>query len=84
MCQFRTGTCHPTEVVSAEIVVCRAHTLVCNCGDRRSNAQDAAISGERFSPSNAIHPATKRHVRPAGDQDEDFAPELFSSAAPTD
>jgi hypothetical protein len=57
-----------------QIVVCRPHTLVCNGGDRRSNAQDAAISGERFSPSRAIHPATKRHVRPAGDQDEDFAP----------
>jgi hypothetical protein len=57
--------------------------LVCNGADRRSNAQAAAISGERFSSRHAIHPGNERRVRPAGDQDEDFAPELLSSAAPT-
>jgi hypothetical protein len=61
-----------------QIVVCRPHTLVCNHGDRRSNAQDTAISGERFSPSYAIHLANERRVRPSGDQDEDFAPPISS------
>jgi hypothetical protein len=40
------------------------------------------VSG--FRRATPFIPPTKRHVRPAGDQDEDFAPELFSSAAPTD
>jgi hypothetical protein len=61
-----------------QMVVCRPHTLVCNRGDRRSNAQDTAISGERFSPSYAIHLANERRVRPSGDQDEDFAPPISS------